>query len=154
MLNSIFSAAKGELTQQLGSKFQLNSQQAEQAVGLTKDTIQSGLLKEAGSGNISGLLNLFNGNSPVGGNPIVTGISNQLVSALTSKLGLSPQVAGAVSTFAVPFIMSKISGNKPSGGFDQSKITEMLGGAGGNVVGNLLKAQGKGIGEKFGKLLK
>ena len=152
MLDTIISAAKGELTQQLGSKFQLNPQQADKALALTKDGLQAGLLKEATSGNISGLLNLFNGKSPVAGNPIVSGIASQLVGSFTSKLGLNPQMASTVANFVVPFILSKISSQKPASGFDQAKITEMLGGAAAGQFGNLVKDQGQGLLGKVGKI--
>ena len=144
--------AKNSIGKQLGSKFQLNQQQADKALSLTKDSLQAGLLKEATSGNISGLMNLFNGKSPVAGNPIVNNIASQLVGSFTSKLGLSPQIASTVANFVVPFLLSKISSQKPASGFDQAKLTELLGGAAGGQLGNILKTQGEGLLGKVGKL--
>ena len=152
MLDTIISAAKNELTQQLGSKFQLNPQQADKTLAITKDGLQAGLLKEVTSGNISGLMNLFNGKSAVSGNPIVNNIVSTVVGSLTSKLGLSPQIASAVGNFVVPFLVSKISSQKPSSGFDQAKITEMLGGAAAGQLGDLMKTQGTGLMGKLGKI--
>lgn len=152
MLDTIINAAKGELTKQLGSQFQLNPQQADKALSLTKDGMQAGLLKEVTSGNISGLVNLFNGKSPVAGNPIVNGIVTQLVGSFTSKLGLNPQMASTVANFVVPFIVSKISSQKPSGGFDSAKLTQILGGAAAGQLGNLVKDQGQGLLGKVGKM--
>ncbi len=51
MFDTIFPAAKNELTQQLGSKFQLDSTQAGKVVSTAKDSIQGGLMKEVTSGS-------------------------------------------------------------------------------------------------------
>ncbi len=152
MLDSILNSAKGELLNQLGSKFNLNPDQAGKTVDAAKKSVTDGLLKEVTSGNVNGLVNLFNGKSPVQGNPIVNGIAQQLVTSLVQKVGLNQQVAGTVSNFVVPFIVSKISGSKPSGGFNSGDLTSLLGGGigdkiksavGGNVGGTLGKIFGK-----------
>ena len=150
MLDQLLAGAKSELTKQISSKFQLDSTQAEKAAATTKDTVQAGLMKEVASGNISGLTNLLNSGGAAG-NPIVANLSKQVVDNLTSKLGLSPQIASAISTFAIPFILGKISGNK-TGGFDASTVTKMFGG--GNLADSLQGAAGKALGGKLGKFFK
>ena len=82
MLDSIFSEVKGELTKVLGGKFDLNEAKTDQVLDETKETVQSGLMNELTSGNISGLKSLFNGESDIASNPIVGNIVNKLVESL------------------------------------------------------------------------
>ena len=148
MLDSIISSAKGELLSQLGGNFNLTPDQAGKTVDTAKKTVSEGLVKEVSSGNVDGLLNLFNGKSPVNGNPIISGIAQQLIPNLVQKVGLNQQVAGTVSNFVVPFIVSKLAGSKPAGSFNASDITSMFGGG---IAGKLTSAVG-GIGGKVGKM--
>jgi len=148
MFDSILNSAKGELLSQLGSQFNLNPDQAGKTVDVAKKSVTDGLLKEVTSGNVSGLVNLFNGKSPAAGNPIVNGIAQQTVTSLVQKVGLNQQMASTVSNFVVPFIVSKISGSK-QGGFDAGDLTSMLGGG----VGDKIKsAFGGDVGGALGKL--
>lgn len=152
MLDSILNSAKGELLNQLGSKFNLNPDQAGKTVDAAKKSVTDGLLKEVTSGNVSGLVNLFNGKSSVTGNPIVNGIAQQLVTSLVQKVGLNQQMAGTVSNFIVPFIVSKISGSKQGGGFGADDITSMLGGGVGEKIKSALGGDvGGALGKLFGK---
>ena len=150
MLDSILSSAKGELLNQLGSKFNLNPDQANKTVDTAKKTVTDGLLKEVTSGNISGLTSLLNGGGQ-GSNPIASGISTQLVTNLVQKVGLNQQMASTISSFVVPFILSKLSANKPAGGFSADSITSMLGGDVGDKVKSMLGGEG-GVGGALGKM--
>lgn len=150
MLDNILNSAKGELLNQLGSQFNLNPDQAGKTVDVAKKSVADGLLKEVTSGNINGLVSLFNGKSPAAGNPIVNGIAQQLVTSLVQKVGLNQQVAGTVSNFVVPFLVSKISGSK-QGGFGADDITSMIGGGVADKLKSAIGGQG-GIGGALGKM--
>lgn len=130
MLDKIFSDAKSELTNQLGSKFKLDASQTDKVITTTKDTLQTGLMKEVSSGNVGSLLNLVNGSASMQGNPVVNGLTTQVIDSLTSKVGLSKQVASSVGNVIVPFIMGKLKDNKPAGGFDVASLTSLIGGEG------------------------
>lgn len=134
MIDKIFSTVKGELAKQLGSKFQLEAPQAEKVIAASKESIQTGLMKEVSSGNVNGLLNLFNGKTSMQGNPLVSGLATQLIGSLTSKVGLNKQMASSVGNFIVPYIMGKLADNKPAGGFDVASLTNLVGGEGGGLI--------------------
>lgn len=153
MLDSIFSEVKGELTKVLGGKFDLNEAKTDQVLDETKETVQSGLMNELTSGNISGLKSLFNGESDIASNPIVGNIVNQLVESLISKVGLSPNLASSIGTFVIPFVMNKISGKQPAGGFDLSSLTSMLSSEGSGLGETLKSGLGGALGGSLGKLL-
>lgn len=152
MLDKIFSAAKSELTQQLGSKFQMDAPQADKVFSTAKDSLQSGLMKEATSGNVNGLLSLFNGKASMEANPLVANLVSQLTGSLTSKAGLNQSLASSVGTFVVPLILGKLSSNKPAGGFDVASLTKMLTGTGGGLGDTLKSTLGEGMGDKLGKI--
>lgn len=153
MLDTILSSAKGELLNQLGSQFNLNPDQANKTVDTAKKTVADGLMKEVTSGNVSGLLDIFNAKAPgATNNPIVGGIVQQLVTNLVQKVGLNQQMASTVSNFVVPFILGKVAGSK-QGGFSASDLTGMLGGGGGvaDKIGSVLGGK-EGLGGKLGGL--
>jgi hypothetical protein len=141
----------------LGSKFNLNPDQATKTVDTAKKTVTDGLLKEVTSGNVSGLLEIFNAKAPgATNNPIVGGIVQQLVTNLVQKVGLNQQMATTVSNFVVPFIVSKLAGSK-EGGFSTTDLTSMLGGGVADKIGSALGGKEGlggaigGLGKMFGK---
>lgn len=151
MLDTILNSAKDELLGQLGSKFNLNSDQAAKTADAAKKSITDGLMKEVSSGNIDGLVNLFSGKASTAGNPIVDGIAKQLVTNLIQKVGLNQQIAGTVSAFVIPFLISKITGSKKEG-FGADDITSMLGGGIGDKIKSTLGGKlGGALGNIFGK---
>jgi hypothetical protein len=146
MIDKIFSAAKSELTQQLGSKFQLDASQTDKVFVTAKDSLQAGIMKEVTSGNVDGLLGMLNGKVSMQGNPIVSSLAKQLIGSLTSKVGLNQQMASSVGNFIVPFIMGKLADKKPSGGFDVAGLTTLLGGEGGSLIDKAKSTLGKVFG--------
>ncbi len=109
-------------------------------------------MNELTSGNISGLKSLFKGELDIASNPIVGNIVNQLVESLSSKVGLSPNLASSIGTFVIPFVMNKISGKQPAGGFDLSSLTSMLSSEGSGLGETLKSGLGGALGGSLGKL--
>jgi len=119
------------LTQQVG----LNSNQANQALATTKDTLISSLGKEVTSGNFDGILNMLNKGSNASKSTLFDSIAGNLTKNYISKMGLSPQIAGMVSSFVLPKIISTLSSSK-SGGFNQADLIKMIGQSAGGSLGD------------------
>ena len=149
MLDSILSMGKGQLEKMLGEQTGLQGKQTDQAVEVTKDTVGNGLKDELMKGNFSGVMDLFNGNAPTTtSNPIVGGISNNLVRNLAAKVGISESVAQQVAAIAIPFVMNMLSSDKTGKASNEQDLVEKLGMGGDSGLGGVLKNLG-GLGGLF-----
>jgi hypothetical protein len=150
MLEELLKSGGKELISQLGSQFNLDASQANQVAEVSSETIKNELFDEAKSGNFDGILSLFNGSTSSAGSALSGKLTNSLVGSLLSKVGLKNEMAQKVATFVIPFILQKISGNKPSGGFSAGDLTSLLGGSTTDILkdkaSNLLKG---GLGGLF-----
>jgi len=150
MLDQILKSGGSELISQLGSKFNLNPSQGLKVADVTTDVLKKGITNEVTSGNFDGILSLLNGKSSSAGNAITNSLTESLVAGFISKVGLSKEISGTIAKFVIPFVVSKLSKNKPSGGFNASNLIEMFQGSAGDAIkdkaGDLLKG---GLGNLF-----
>jgi Bacterial protein of unknown function (DUF937) len=153
MLKDLISSLGGPLTAELGKKFDLSPDKVEGTVSTTSDTVLEGLKDQALSGNVGGLLSLFQGKTDLGSNPIVSGLVQQVASGLAQKVGLSADMANNVSKFAVPFIMQQLTQKTATeGNMNENKIAEMFGG---DIAKNVLGKLGGGdMGSMLGGFFK
>lgn len=181
MLDQLINAAKGQLIGQLTQQTGLGANQAEQAVPLAKESITEGVTSAISGGNIGGILDMVRGaagggnalGSPSGGllqNAVYQGIAGNFISKLTTKLGIPASMAQTVSSYALPFILSKLAGKTQEAGatdeIDKGSLLSalgldaggLLGAAGGLLGGNPSDDQDPpssgGLGGALGGLLK
>ena len=138
MLDQILSTIKGELAPKL-EEMGLPTGKSEEAIGLAKDDILDVFQKETTDGNMSGILNLFNGKQDIGSSSIVKNVVSNFGGSLISKLDINPSVANSIAQFAIPFIMSKVNSSTPSEGIDKGDLTKMIGGSVMDKLGGGLK---------------
>ena len=149
MLDSILSMGKGQLAKMLTDQTGLQENKTDQAIEVTKDTVGNGLKDEMLKGNFGGVMDLFNGNAPTTtSNPIVSSITNNLVSNLAAKVGISEGVARQVANIAIPFVMNKLSSDKTGKASNEQDLVEKLGMGGDSGIGGMLKGLG-GLGGLF-----
>ncbi|WP_420457723.1 hypothetical protein [Neolewinella sp.] len=180
MLDSLIDAAKGQLVTHLTQQTGLQAGQAEQAVPLAKESITEGLTSAASSGNIGGILDMVKGASGSAGgggatgagslmqNAVYQGIAGNFINKLTGKLGIPASMAQTVSSYALPFIMSKLAGKTRAAGdtddIDKGSLLSVLGldaggllGKAGDLLGGSGDSDGNsggGLGGALGGLLK
>ena len=149
MLDSLLSIGKGQLAKMLTDQTGLQEDKTDQAIEVTKDTVGNGLKDELIKGNFGGVMDLFNGNAPTTtSNPIVSGITNNLVSNLASKVGIPEGIASQVANIAIPFVMNKISSDETGKASNEQDLVEKLGMGGDSGIGGMLKGLG-GLGGMF-----
>lgn len=134
MLNNLLKEGAPELLSMLGSKFNLTSTQAGSALDVSAETLQGDLLNEAKSGNIDGILSLFNGQSSSAASSLTGKLTNSLTKNLLSKVGISNEIAVKVSEFIIPFVLERIGKKKPSGGFTSESIIDLFKGSLGSQI--------------------
>lgn len=147
------------MLEQLFDLVQQNSQQAvvqnpavpnehnEEVINTLTSSITGGLQEQVQSGNISGLMSLFGGESGTSGasllnNPIVASIATNAIGAIVQKFGLNSQVASSIVNSVLPGVLGAVIGqlngqggaNGSGGGFDLGSLIQMGGGlfGGGN----------------------
>jgi len=134
MLDELLKSGGSELISQLGSKFNLNSTQGNKVVDVTTDVLKKGITKEVTSGNFDGILSLLNGKSSSAGSALTNSLTESLVAGFISKVGLSKEVSGTIAKFVIPFLMSKLAKNKPSGGFNAASLMSIVQGSAGDAI--------------------
>jgi uncharacterized protein YidB (DUF937 family) len=116
------------------------------AVETTASTIVDGLKDNLSLDNVSSIMGLFGGDSSsssVASNPIVNSIQASVVSALSSKVGLSPAIANTIASTVVPALMALLSkkSNDPNDSFDFGSLLQSFTGGNsgpGGVIGDIL----------------
>lgn len=142
MLEQIFKNISPELLKGLTQNFGMDQGQASQAIATTKDGFMDGLSKELTSGNISGLLDLFNQKGSQATNPVFQNLASSLSSQFAKKMGMAPDRAGLITNFLLPKVLSALSNNS-NGNISQNDLMDIIG-----------KAAGSSISGKFGDMLK
>lgn len=148
MFEDIINNAKGQLTGQLQSKYNLEPDKANQSVDLAKDNLMNEMKSRAGSGDFGGIMDVLKGNKGATESPAVNTAIQKYVGDLTTKLGIPASVANQVAPFVMTFLMNKFSSKVTSEGMGQSDIMGSL------LGGGVKDAINKGIGGKLGGLFK
>ena len=146
MLDQFLKTVKGELTNQLAGKTDVNKGKLDGVADVVTDTFKTGLTDTAKSGKLNEIMGLFGkGGSS---SPLATNLMNSTVSNLVSKLGLPKGVSDKIGAIAIPFIINKFSEfTSEKGKSDEKRVKD--------IFGELLKGSVKdklmgGLGKKFG----
>ena len=148
MLEQLLNSLKSEMGGQIAGQTNLQSGHLDQIFSIIGNVAKKEVSGHMLQGKLSEVMNLFS-NSPNtdGANQLQSNISSGVLSELTSKLGLSPAVAGSIASTAVPGLIDKITNhNNTTPDDDPSPLHELFGTAGGggildtakNLLGGLL----------------
>ncbi|MEM6698244.1 MAG: hypothetical protein AAF806_02765 [Bacteroidota bacterium] len=154
MLDSIFNAIGGDVVSSLTEKAGIDLDQAKAVLPIAQETVQTGLMDEVKSGNISGILGMLNSSGDsLQSNSLFGNLKGMLLQNLLSKLGLPESVAGLVAGTGLTSIIGGasnfLSGDKPVEKNDlMSKLD--LGGMAGDMAKGMLKDKLGGLGKLFG----
>lgn len=140
MISKIISQGKEMLSGKLKETVGLDDSQIDTTFKTAGESTIDGLKEQITSGNLSGVMDLFNGKSDAStSNPVVGGIANKFIANLVSKLGISEGMASKASELVIPFIMSKFSSKDTGEAKEGSDLMDMLGGGGiADAIGGLL----------------
>ena len=152
MLEQLIEMGKQQLSGSLTQKAGLNSSQIDQSFGVAQDSMLDTLKNEALSGNISGIMSLFNGQSTAdASNPIVKNFAGNFTTGIIEKLGLSESTAKMVSDTVVPFLVQKFASKDSGNATDEGDLMKMIGLDSDSAIGGMLKNI---LGDSGGSLLK
>src|SRR5699024_7990889 len=111
MFDSILTTVKSHLNGQLKEKIGLNDEQVAQIVDIAGESIQEQAQAEAMSGNTDGLLHLFGHPDAHTSttNPIVENMGNSFIWKITSRIGISNELAELTNNLILPYLLQTIS---------------------------------------------
>ncbi len=134
MIDQILNLAKGQVGSALSGNPEVSQVQGKnqsEAVGMS---VLDAIKKQAGSGNTGVLKEMLSGQQTSTSSPAVQSLLPDVVTNLTSRLGISPQMAQSIAMAAIPMVMNMMNG--------QVKQVQQGGSAGG--LGSLLGSGGLG----------
>ena len=151
MLDKLFESFGGDVISNLTEKAGITPDQAKEVLPIAQESIQSGLMEQVTSGNISGILGMFNSGSGMASNPIFGSIKTMFMSSIMSKMGLPSGVASMVAGSGLENIMGNLTGalKGDDGEVSQEGMMDKLGLGGG--IADMAKGV---IGDKLGDLTK
>lgn len=146
MIENLIQTIKGELAGNLAGKINLDQEKAMVASGTVTNTIKDEIAGKAEKGQFDDIVALLGkGGASTG---FANNIINKVIKNLSSRVGLSQNVANQIATFAVPFVINKLGSLTSSAGKDNREgIQEMLGDL---MKGSLKDKFMGGLGKKFG----
>jgi uncharacterized protein YidB (DUF937 family) len=146
MLSSIIDNLKDQVGPEILNKTGLSEDKLPQIMDIVADASKNVVGNQVASGNMGSLMNLFgSGSNSKGADGIQSALTDQVVSGLAQKLGLSESVANTISSIVVPQLIGLITKkNSETPDDDDSPITELFGGG-----GDLMEKAKKGLGGLF-----
>ncbi|MFO7258225.1 MAG: DUF937 domain-containing protein [Bacteroidota bacterium] len=133
-----------------------------EAIEAISSGIEEGLQNEVRQGKYEEFLSMFQqGGQSLSANPAVSGIMNNVVGNLSSRLGLSPQVSQSIAASLIPMVMNGLVSktNDPNDSdFDLQDMLRSFSGKEGLNVSELLgkftggSKAGGGVGDMLGKM--
>jgi len=146
MINDLLHTIKGELTNQLARKTDLNQEKVNSASTVVTETFKDGLAERAKQGKLDDILGLLSKDGATSG--FANSLISSTISNLVAKVGLPQNVANQIASFAVPFIVNKLGNFASAKGQDNKEGVQ-------DLLGDLLKGSVKdkllgGLGKKFG----
>ncbi|MGB0428039.1 MAG: hypothetical protein ACPGEC_03825 [Flavobacteriales bacterium] len=158
MLDQLLDSFKGQALETITSKLGLNEKEANDSVDVVGEEIQSSVSNQLSSGNIGGLLNMFDDADGDGIPDVLEGIGENVISSLTSKLGFSSDKSSSIANMIIPMAISffgdKMKGEAASDSNDfdlGGLITQFAGGGNSKGAGDLLGGLTDSLGGLFGK---
>lgn len=142
MLEQLINTLKSQVGEQLGSQTGLPGGSLDKVFSVIGDVTKKEVAGQMLGGNLSNVMNLFSDKpNNDGANLLQSNITSGVVSNLTSKLGLSPQMSQTIATVAIPALINLITKkNNKTPDDDPSPLNEIFGGsAKGGLLGNVAK---------------
>jgi uncharacterized protein YidB (DUF937 family) len=149
MLEQLLNSLKSEMGGQIAGQANLQSGHLDQIFSIIGNVSRKEVAGHIMGGKLTDVMNLFT-NTPNsdGANQLQSNISSGVISEITSKLGLSPAVAGSIANTALPGLIAKITDhNSSTPDDDPSPLHDLFGTEGSNgilgtaksLLGGLLK---------------
>ena len=129
MLDQLMGSIGGDLINSITEKAGISADQAKEVLPIATETLQSGLMKEAAGGNLSGILGLFN-SAPgaLAQNSLFGNLKSMFMKNIMTKLGLPEPIAAMVAGSGMESIIGGLAGKLGgAGNITQDSLLSNLG---------------------------
>jgi nucleoid DNA-binding protein len=141
MLDQLIALGKEQLSGQLQQQAGLQSNQVNQALDVTQNSLTSSLISQVAGGNVGQIMSLFNGQAAAtASNPVVSGMITNLAGDLAAKVGINPQTAQTAANVIVPFIMQKFASSESGTANNEGDLLDKLGISGNDAIAGIAKS--------------
>jgi uncharacterized protein YidB (DUF937 family) len=151
MFENLLALVKGEANEAIVNNPAIPNEHNDAAIHTAATGIFDSLKNAVSNGNLSDITAMFQqGGGNIAANPMMSGISQNVVGSLMNKFGINESAAGGIVASLLPSVMSKLvhKTNDPNdSSFDIGGILSSLGGGATSGAGGLL---GGLVGKIFG----
>lgn len=151
MLDQLINSLKSEVGEQLTSQTSLPAGSIDEVFSVIGDVTKKEVTGQMIGGNLSNVMNLFSDKpNNEGANMLQSNITSGVISNLTSRLGLSPQISKTIAAIAIPALINLITRkNNTTPDDDPSPLNDIFGGSGkGGLLGSVAKGMLGGLFKK------
>ncbi|MFM9984018.1 MAG: hypothetical protein ACKVOK_02210 [Flavobacteriales bacterium] len=136
MLDQILNFVKEQTANNVTADHGLDEQQKDGVFEVAQNSVTDSLKGQAMSGNLSGLMDLFNGNADTdhNSNPVAGGMMQNLVSGLMNKFGFDESKAGGIANQIVPAIVKRFASPETGNATDAGDLVKKIGLDGDNGI--------------------
>ena len=135
MLDQLMNMAKSQIGGVLADKG-VSADKVDEVASISQDAVKEGVMEQVTSGNLDGIMNLFNGKEEASAsNPVMNSMISAFTSKATSALGLDSGKASGIAAMVMPMIVNLIQSKMSGGeGGDSSDLLSSLGLDQGNMM--------------------
>lgn len=134
MLDQILQGLQSNIGNQLSDIQLPEGVQQNDVVQTASSSIIDTLKAQAGSGSLDGILEMFSGNETPDNSPVMNSVSPEIISNLTNKLGIDPELAQNIVSKILPSAMNLFNKDVQNGNFDISSLISQFQGGGINDI--------------------
>lgn len=136
MIEELIGKLKSEVGEKLSSQTKLPSGNLDSVFSVVGNVVKKEATTQMVGGDLSSLMKLFS-NKPNndGADQIQSKMLSGIVSELSSKLGLSPNLSKSIAEIVLPALINMIAKKNTASKDDSSILTEIFGGAKGGLGG-------------------
>lgn len=150
MLDNLIGTFKDQLGPILSNEG-LDSSKLDDVAKLSADSLGEGMMKEAATGGMDNILNLFLSESPTSqSNSMVSGVIGSLTEKLSSSFGIDATKANGIASKVIPFVIDILGKNFRES--DHENTTEGLASFAGLDAGGMIDKAKDLLGGKLGGL--
>jgi len=129
MLDQLMQFVKVQLGDKLKDDKHLDDNQRDEVFNLAQGGLMETIKGQLRNGNVSSLLNMFNGGDDPNDDskPVTSSAKSNVVSSLMDKLGLDEGMAGATAAQALPVIMNRFTSKDTGHAADAGDLVKQIG---------------------------
>ncbi len=141
MLDQILNFVKDQMGDKVRDEHGLNDDQQKEVFNVAQSSVTDALKNQAMSGNLSGLLDMFNGKGDTNpsSNPVAGDMMQNVISGLMDKLGIDESKAGGIANSIVPSIIERFSSPETGTATDANDLVKKIGMDGDNGIMDVVK---------------